>query len=87
MSQSAIAVIDIYLIIREINFRAPIALSSFFLPISIARGALKMAESNPRDVLEGLFMPVSQFEEINRVYLAHSVDLLFALSSYVLYRI
>jgi len=41
-----------------------------------------MAGTNPRSVMDGLLIPRAQFEEMNHVYLAHSMDLLTALSSY-----
>lgn len=49
----------------------------------MARGALMMAGSNPRSVTDGLLIPLAQFEDMNHVYLAHSMDLLVALSTCV----
>ncbi|KAI5121016.1 hypothetical protein M0805_005962 [Coniferiporia weirii] len=79
---SALAVVDVYSFLQEQRLGLAVGLSSSFIPISIARGALLLAGSSRHSAFNGLSMSMDQIEETNRRYLRKSMELLMSLSTF-----
>jgi len=80
--RAAVSVIEIYRTLRRVNEFTPVALPSFFIPLSIARGVLMLAKANKTAILADLAITLDEFEELHASYLDESFRLLMDLTSY-----
>lgn len=80
--KSAMAIIDILILIRSENILFTTGLSSTFMPILIAQGAFLVAQSNATDAINGTPMTIEEFELTNRFYLGQCAELLKELSRF-----
>ncbi|KAL5533279.1 hypothetical protein ACEPAF_5055 [Sanghuangporus sanghuang] len=79
---SAIAIIDILSLMQNENLPFATGVSSAFLPLSIARGAFLLAQSDMKGAIGGTGLTVDDFQFTNSFYLARSAELLRNLSRY-----
>ncbi|KAL5511804.1 hypothetical protein ACEPAH_5022 [Sanghuangporus vaninii] len=79
---SAIAIIDIISLMQNENLPFATGVSSAFLPLSIARGAFLLAQSDSKGAIGGTGLTVDDFQFTNSFYLARSAELLRNLSRY-----
>ena len=77
------AIIDIISLMMGQNVLFTIGLSATFMPISIAQGALLLAQSNPPEAINGIAMSFEEFDLANRFYLVRSAEILKELSKYL----
>ncbi|THH10834.1 hypothetical protein EW145_g1054 [Phellinidium pouzarii] len=75
-------VVDVFTLLQEENSKIATGLSSLFVPISIARGALLLASSDLQGVSIGVSMSIDQIKQTNMHYLGKSADLLTNLSMF-----
>ncbi|KAL5490149.1 hypothetical protein ACEPAI_4982 [Sanghuangporus weigelae] len=79
---SAIAIIDILSLIQNENLPFATGVSSAFLPLSIARGAFLLAQSDVKGAISGTGLTVDDFQFTNSFYLTRSAELLRNLSRF-----
>lgn len=74
------ALVDILNTLRSENIVFANGLSSTFITLSIARGALLLAQSNREGALNASLMSVENFEFTSNFYLEQSLEMLQTLS-------
>ncbi|EJD05671.1 uncharacterized protein FOMMEDRAFT_145122 [Fomitiporia mediterranea MF3/22] len=79
---SAVAIVDILNLLESENLMFTQGMSSTFMPLSIARGALLLAQSDAKSVINGLGVTAEDFELTNSIYLETTAQMLQVLSRY-----